>query len=67
MLFLLLPFPFLAGELRGLIGYKVSPPQLGWVLEPEIRELFVDEDVARASDAATTEELWRKIRETPSG
>jgi len=24
-------------------------------------------DDARASDAATTEELWRKIRETPSG
>jgi ectoine hydroxylase-related dioxygenase (phytanoyl-CoA dioxygenase family) len=32
----------LAPELRALIGYKVGSPYLGYVLEPELRDLFVD-------------------------
>jgi hypothetical protein len=32
----------LAPELRALIGYKVGVPFLGYVLEPELRDLFVD-------------------------
>src|SRR5215510_14540376 len=31
-------------ELRALIGYKVGSPFLGYVLEPELRDLFVDFD-----------------------
>jgi hypothetical protein len=32
----------LSPELRGLIGYRVGSPYLGYVLEPELQELFVD-------------------------
>jgi hypothetical protein len=32
----------LSPELRGLIGYRVGAPYLGYVLEPELQELFVD-------------------------
>jgi phytanoyl-CoA dioxygenase PhyH len=32
----------LSPELRALIGYKVGSPYLGYVFEPELRDLFVD-------------------------
>jgi phytanoyl-CoA dioxygenase PhyH len=32
----------LSPELRGLIGYRVGSPYLGYVFEPELQELFVD-------------------------
>ncbi len=42
-------------ELRGLIGYKVSSPYLGYVLDPEVRELFVDFEQTYAKSYGVTE------------
>jgi hypothetical protein len=45
----------LSPELRGLIGYRVGSPYLGYVFEPELQELFVDfaGSLAKSYDVAS--------------
>ena len=55
-------------ELRGLIGYKVSTPYLGYVLEREIAELFVDLDRSLEQGYQVTRDIEQRIhtrRENP--
>jgi hypothetical protein len=53
----------LTPELRALIGYKVSTPYLGYVLEPELRDLFVDFEGSLAKSYEVTGEIERRIQE----
>jgi ectoine hydroxylase-related dioxygenase (phytanoyl-CoA dioxygenase family) len=48
-------------ELRGLIGYRVSTPYLGYVLEPELIELFVDWEDSIEKSYQITREIDRRI------
>ena len=52
----------LAPELRALIGYKVGSPYLGYVLEPEILELFVDLERSAEKNYEITSEIERRIQ-----
>jgi hypothetical protein len=52
----------LAPELRALIGYKVGSPYLGYVLEPEILELFVDLERSAEKNYEVTSEIERRIQ-----
>lgn len=51
----------LAPELRALIGYKVGSPYLGYVLEPELRDLFVDFEGSIEKSYAVTGEIAQRI------
>src|SRR5215831_8078527 len=53
----------LAPELRALIGYKVGTPYLGYVLEPELRDLFVDFDRSFEKSYEVGAEIERRIQE----
>ncbi len=57
----------LTPELRALIGYKVSAPYLGYVLEPEILELFVDRKHSAAQSYAVTSEIERRMQRKREG
>ena len=48
-------------ELRGLIGYRVITPYLGYVLEPELIELFVDWEDSIEKSYQITREIDRRI------
>jgi hypothetical protein len=50
-------------ELRGLIGYRVSKPYLGYVLEPELIQLFVDWEGSIQQSYQITREIDRRINE----
>jgi ectoine hydroxylase-related dioxygenase (phytanoyl-CoA dioxygenase family) len=52
----------LAPELRALIGYKVGAPYLGYVLEPEILELFVDLKRSAEKSYEVTSEIEGRIQ-----
>jgi ectoine hydroxylase-related dioxygenase (phytanoyl-CoA dioxygenase family) len=52
----------LAPELRALIGYKVGSPYLGYVLEPELRDLFVDFDRSLEKSYGVTGEIEQRIQ-----
>jgi ectoine hydroxylase-related dioxygenase (phytanoyl-CoA dioxygenase family) len=52
----------LSPELRALIGYKVGSPYLGYVLEPELRDLFVDFDRSIEKSYEVTGEIERRIQ-----
>jgi ectoine hydroxylase-related dioxygenase (phytanoyl-CoA dioxygenase family) len=52
----------LTPELRGLIGYKVGSPYLGYVLEPELRDLFVDFAGSFAKSYDVTGEIEQRIQ-----
>lgn len=52
----------LAPELRALIGYKVGAPFLGYVLEPELKDLFVDWDRSLEKTYEVTVEIKRRIQ-----
>src|SRR5215469_8180538 len=51
-------------ELRGLIGYRVSTPYLGYVLEPELIELFVDWERSIEQSYQTIREIDRSINDS---
>ena len=53
----------LSPELRALIGYKVGSPYLGYVLEPELRDLFVDWERSIEKSYEVTEEIEQRIHE----
>jgi len=53
----------LSPELRALIGYKVGVPFLGYVLEPELRDLFVDWDRWIEKTYEVAREIERRIQE----
>jgi ectoine hydroxylase-related dioxygenase (phytanoyl-CoA dioxygenase family) len=53
----------LAPELRGLIGYRAGTPYLGYVLEPELIELFVDWERSIEQSYQITREIDRRIQE----
>ncbi|MGH7964585.1 MAG: phytanoyl-CoA dioxygenase family protein [Candidatus Binatia bacterium] len=52
----------LAPELRALIGYKVGTPYLGYVLEPELQDLFVDFAGSLEKSYAVTGEIEQRIQ-----
>jgi ectoine hydroxylase-related dioxygenase (phytanoyl-CoA dioxygenase family) len=52
----------LSPELRALIGYKVGAPFLGYVLEPELRDLFVDWERWEVAIEKTYIEIERRFR-----
>jgi ectoine hydroxylase-related dioxygenase (phytanoyl-CoA dioxygenase family) len=52
----------LSPELRALIGYKVGVPFLGYVLEPELRNLFVDFDRSFEKTYEVAVEIERRIQ-----
>jgi ectoine hydroxylase-related dioxygenase (phytanoyl-CoA dioxygenase family) len=53
----------LSPALRGLIGYKVSSPYLGYVLDPELRELFVDFESTYAKSYGVTDGVAGELQE----
>jgi ectoine hydroxylase-related dioxygenase (phytanoyl-CoA dioxygenase family) len=53
----------LSPELRALIGYKVGVPFLGYVLEPELRDVFVDFDRSFEKTYEVAVEIERRIHE----
>jgi len=57
----------LSPELRALIGYKVGSPYLGYVLEPELRDLFVDFDRSIEKSYGVTEEIERRMQGDQKG
>ena len=52
----------LAPELRALIGYKVGSPYLGYVLEPELLDLFVDFEGSIEKSYDVTGEIEQRIQ-----
>jgi ectoine hydroxylase-related dioxygenase (phytanoyl-CoA dioxygenase family) len=52
----------LSPELRALIGYKVGVPFLGYVLEPELRDVFVDFDRSFEKTYEVAVEIERRIQ-----
>jgi ectoine hydroxylase-related dioxygenase (phytanoyl-CoA dioxygenase family) len=50
-------------QLRGLIGYRVSTPYLGYVLEPELIELFVDWESSLEQSYQITRDIDRRIHD----
>jgi hypothetical protein len=57
----------LSPELRGLIGYKVGSPYLGYVLEPELQELFVDFAGSFAKSYDVTNEVTGELEQRVQG
>jgi len=53
----------LSPELRALVGYKVGSPYLGYVLEPELQDLFVDFKRSVEQSYAVTGEIAQRIQE----
>ena len=57
----------LSPELRGLIGYKVGSPYLGYVLEPALQALFVDIEGSFAKSYDVTNEVTGELEQRVQG